>query len=310
MIGRRAFLQATVLGVLAPLRGSGESRAADLPRIGVLGDAPLPWLLHPAAALVEYRWAEGDLDRLPVLAAELATRTHVLVAIGRRAAEAVRRASLRVPAVFVVSGDPVSQGLVGTLDERRGVMTGVTVVPESYLVSERVRLLHRVLEERVNIGVIARAENPAHARAVAITEAVAASVGLGVRPVEADEGVQPAAAFAALLSAGVGGIVVLPDPTFARRAAAFAALAADVRVPVMYGGRAFVDAGGLMSYHAELGAVYQRVTEIVARILSGTAPGQIPVEAAAPPQLVVNLRAASALRMPRALTSAADTIVG
>lgn len=315
MIDRRAFIHGAALTVLAaPLLA--EARPVTVrrtPRIGVLGDVNLvPWTVRTSAAAIECRWAEGRRDRLPALAADLVNLgVDVIVAAGAGPARAARNATLTIPIVFVAGGDPVEEGLVASLTRPGGNVTGLLVPSEAEIASQRLRWLARAVPGVGRVGVLANPDNSSSAGALGSLRATA-SQAVELRSFEARSTEEIDRAFAAMRVAEIDGLLVLPDALFAMHGRRLVDLAADSRLPALYGARSFADTGGLMALHGDTAEVIQRTAAIVLRILGGTPPATLPVEPLTHLALTINLDAARTLRLalPPSLLARADTVIG
>jgi putative ABC transport system substrate-binding protein len=297
-------------GVPGPLLA--DSPQAGKPhRIGFLGNAtpaleanlvgPFREGLHEFGyvegrnLLIEYRWAEGNYDRLPLLIGELlAAKVEVIVTAGTPATLAVKKATASVPLVMIAVGDPVGTGIVPSLARPGGNVTGLTSIsPE--LDGKRLELLRAVAPGISHIAVLWNSASPLQVVGERRTHAAAAALrikvlSLGVRNEDSLE-----KAFAEMRRQRPDGLLVLADRLFLYHRERIMKFAAEQRLPGVHAYRELVEAGGLMSFGPSYEAMHRRAAYFVDRILKGAHPGDLPVERPATFELVVNLRAASAL---------------
>jgi putative ABC transport system substrate-binding protein len=259
---------------------------------------------------IEYRWAEGQPDRLPGLTSELIQRgVDVIAALGE-SGPAAKAASASIPIVFGSGGDPVEMGLVASLNRPGGNVTGVTFLTAN-LGAKRLGLLRELVP---SAEVVALLVGPTTSVArVQIRDAQDAARGLGQRLVVLDGGSDEKieAAFAALVPQHVRALLVGSDPFFDTRRDRLVALAAQYRVPAIYQFRAYAVAGGLMSYGTSITDMYQLVGLYVGRILKGEKPAELPVMQVTRFELVLNLKTAKMLdiKISDNLLSLADEVI-
>ncbi len=318
---RRRFLAAASMLPLALL--AARAQGAKTPRIGVLW--PLSdndtldafrlglrdvGLVEGRNVLVEYRFAHGKDELLPRLAAELvALEVDVLVTYGVTAARVAMRASASIPIVNGSMSDPVAAGLVASLAKPGGNLTGLTSrSPE--LASKRLELIRELVPGVTRVGVLTTAGRTA-GLALEETERAARLLGLAMHVAQVRGAEELANAFAAAVSAGAGALLVLPDLMFNEHRGKIVALAAEHRLPAAYYSREFPDSGGLMSYASSFGDQFRRAAVYVDRILKGAKPGDLPIEAPAKFELVINLKASKAigLAIPRSILLRADKVI-
>jgi putative ABC transport system substrate-binding protein len=259
---------------------------------------------------IEYRWAEGDYDRLPALAADLVGRkVDVIVASGINAALAAKNVTSRIPIVFV-AGDPVAVGLVASFARPGGNVTGVsTMAPE--MISKRLELLSELVPQA---GVIAVLINPTFLYTepmVRDLQEAARTKGLQLFIVQASTESEIDAAFASLIQKRASALVVGADVFFLSRREQLAALAERHAVPAIYQAREFAVAGGLISYGPSLTALNRQVGLYVGKILNGAKPADLPVQQPTTFELVVNLKTANALGLtvPPSILARADEVI-
>ena len=260
---------------------------------------------------IEYRWAEGRFELLPELAADLVQRgAAVIVAGGIGSALGVRKASATMPLVFLAGDDPVKFGLVASLNRPGGLATGVAWLT-SEIFAKRLDLVRALVPQARAIGVLVNPKSPEVAPQLAEIEAAARTLGRPLRIGEASTDAQFAPAFAGLVAGGVDALVVSNDAFFNGRRERIIALAEQHRLPTLYDRREYAVAGGLMSYGTSYAAAYREIGLYAGRILKGTQPADLPIEQATRFELVINLKAASALGLsiPDRLLALADEVI-
>jgi ABC-type uncharacterized transport system substrate-binding protein len=258
---------------------------------------------------VEYRWAEGQLDRVPGLAAELVQhRVDAIVAVGGSDLEVVRSIKT-IPIVFNAGADPVDAGLVSSLNRPTGNATGVTAFYYA-LETKRLEIL-RELDRGKMVGVFMRTNAPsADVRAKDVQRA-ALALGMQVQIFHVDSAREIDLAFEALVKSKVGALLVSADPFFNSRRDQLVALSTKYKIPALFHSREFALAGGLMSYGASIADAYKQIGIYVGRILKGTKPSELPVQQSALVELVVNLKTAKTLGVdvPTAILLRADEVI-
>jgi|SRR5689334_366762 len=245
---------------------------------------------------VEYRWAEGQPDRLPELAADLVRRqVAVIVATGAFSpALAAKAKTSTIPIVFTGGGDPVKLGLVASLARPGGNATGIVSISVALNV-KRLELLRDLVPKSPSIGVLFNPTYPDSDTQLSNIGEAARAVGRQIRIVGASSENELARAFATLAQARAGALFVVPDPLFTSARTQLVALAARYAIPASYAFRDFVEAGGLMSYGANLADVHRQAGVYVGRILNGAKPADLPVAEPTKFDLVINSTAAKAL---------------
>jgi putative ABC transport system substrate-binding protein len=261
---------------------------------------------------IEYRWANGDYQRLPALASEFAKRgVNVVVAVGGApSALAAKAATATIPVVFLIGDDPAKIGLVTSFNRPGGNVTGVTLVTTD-LGAKRLGLLYEFVP---NAGVSAFLLNPNFQEAAPQAEtmrAAAHSLGRRLLVLRASTEREIASSFTTLSRDRVGALVVQNDPFFDSQRNQLVALAARNAIPAIYHIREFPAAGGLMSYGASLVGAYRQVGNYAGRILKGTNPADLPVEQPTKFETVINLKTAKALgiTIPQSLLLRADEAI-
>ena len=246
---------------------------------------------------VEYRYAEGELDRLPSLVADLVRRqVAIIVTTGSvQGALAAKAATTTIPIVFTTGGDPVREGLVRSLNRPGGNLTGVTT-SFGEAASKRLGLLREISPKVAIIGVLVNPNDSVPANNEANDMRTAArSVGQRIEILQAGTERDIDKVFASLIGLRVDALLVAPHALFATQANQLVALAARHAIPTLYCRREFVDAGGLMSYGSNLADALRVVGVYAARILKGEKPGDLPVQQPTKFELVINLKTAKAL---------------
>ena len=261
---------------------------------------------------IEYRWAGGQNDRLPELAADLVQRqVAVLVAVSSQPATlAAKAATGTIPIVFTWPGDPVAAGLVASLNRPGGNATGIGTLNDE-LAAKRLGLLRELVPKASPISVLF---NPADPSAEAMSrdlQARARALGVQLQLLYAGTDRDIDEAFATLASKSGGAVLVNADPFFFIRRAQITALAARHAVPAVYYDREFAVSGGLMTYGTDLPSAWGQAGHYVARILKGEKPAELPVAQPTKFQLVINLKTAKALGLdlPSNLLFTADEVI-
>jgi putative ABC transport system substrate-binding protein len=260
---------------------------------------------------IEYRWAEGRHDRLPILANELAQR-HValIVAAASTVVLAAKQANPTIPIVFVLGDDPVRIGLAASYNRPGGNATGFTMFTLA-IVAKRMELMHELVPGTSPLAVLVNTNSAmAHIEA-AKAQATGHALGREVRSVNVTGEADFAAAYAATADMQAGGLLVTSDPFLTNRREQLVALAARHKLPANYPFRSFADAGGLVSYGASLRDAYRQIGRYVARILNGEKPGDLPIQQPTKFELVINLKTAKALGLtvPPTLFARADEVI-
>ncbi|HEY3066058.1 MAG TPA: ABC transporter substrate-binding protein [Methylomirabilota bacterium] len=259
--------------------------------------------------VIEARWGEGQLDRLPALAAELVNaKVDVIVTAAAPAARAARDATKTVPIVMVDPGDPVGAGLVASLAKPGGNITGLSSATPD-VVGKQVQVLKEAIPSLANLAFVSNAAVPAGAIALKEVETAARSIGARVHVV----GVRDPGEFESV--AGIvkdhTALVVFPDPlTFTHRRRLME-LALQHRFPVVSGSREFVEAGGLIAYGPSFADMFRRAAGYVVKILRGTKAADLPVEQPTTFELVINMKTARALgvTIPPSMLARADQVI-
>lgn len=261
---------------------------------------------------IEYRWADGQYDRVPALAADLVRRgvAAIVTSGGDNPALAVKATTATIPLVFIIGSDPVELGLVASLARPGGNATGVNIFTIEVL-EKRLGLLVDLIPSASSIAYLV---NPSFAPADASakkTEAAARAIGKQFVVYHARNESEIDAAFTTMAQRRPGALLVGSDPFFNSRRAQIAALALRHAIPAIYEWREFAQAGGLMSYGTSLPEAYRQQGIYAGRILKGEKPGELPVMQLSKFELVINLTTAKALglTLPAGLLSIADEVI-
>jgi putative tryptophan/tyrosine transport system substrate-binding protein len=327
-VRRREFI--TLLGgAAAAWPFAARAQQPAMPVIGFLGSAsPDRWAsrihaFHQGLSeigytegrnlAIEYRWAEGQNERLGQLAAELVSRQVAVIVVpgSTPAALAAKGATTTIPIVFEVASDPVEIGLVASLARPGGNITGVTSL-NAEVQPKRLELLHELVPSASVVGLLINPSNPALAEpATKNLDAAARNLGLKMHVLHASGDRDLDGIFATLLQLRAGGLVVGADPFFTSRLEQLATLALRHAVPTVYQFREFTAAGGLMSYGGSLTDTFRGVGVYTGRILRGDKPAELPVQQTTKVELFLNLRTAKALglEVPRTLVARADEVI-
>ena len=327
MISRRTFLAAVAGGFLAAPRAAGAQQAGKAYRVGFLGNSTAalesnlvePWreglrelgYVEGRDLVIEYRWAEGEYDRFPMLIAELvALEVEVIVTAGTPAALAVKRATTTIPLVMVAVGDPVGTGLVASLARPGGNLTGlVSIAPD--LEGKRLELLREVVPKLSKVSFLVNPANAFHVASEKQARAAARTLQLKVHFVGVRAEPEFDHAFDAIRKERSGAVIMLADRLFLHHRARIVDFAARNRLPAMYAYTELVDAGGLMSFGPSYPGMHKRAAYFVDRILKGARPADLPMEQPSKFELVMNLKTARALGLtiPPSLRLRVDRVI-
>jgi ABC-type uncharacterized transport system substrate-binding protein len=329
-VRRRAFLTG-LGGVLAAPLADQAQQAGKVARIGlvstdVIGNRHLIEAFRQGLRdlgyvegrnlMIEYRSAEGKLDRFPALAIGLvALKVDVIVATNTQAALAARQATATIPIVFAGPADPVSSGLVTSLSRPGGNLTGLSSIPAPQLVGKPLELLTQAVPGRTRFAALWHRDYPEHTQQDILGAVEAAARALGVHRlqfVEAHGGPENfPRAFAEMIAARAEALTVLTSVLFISERRRLVDLAAKHRLPAVYVVRDFVDDGGLMSYGPLWIDLFRRAAIYVDKILKGMSPSELPVEQPTKFEFVINLKTAKALglTLPPSLLARADQVI-
>ena len=261
---------------------------------------------------IEYRWAENEPERLPVLAADLVRRqVKVIAAIGTPAVMAAATATTTIPIVFGVPEDPVKLGLVASLARPGGNATGINFF-SAELAAKRLELLRELVPTAQRVAVLLNPAEPTIAAAnLRDAEAAASAVAVQIRVFNASTIAEIDTAFAALASERSDALFISSGPMFTNRRVQIAHLATRYAIPAIGSPRVFPEAGGLMSYSASIGDAWRQVGVYTGRILKGAKPSDLPVVQSTKFELVINTSTARmlGLTVPDKLLVAADEVI-
>jgi putative ABC transport system substrate-binding protein len=260
---------------------------------------------------IEYRWAEGQTDRLPALAADLVRRpVVVIVAPDSASALAAKAASMTIPVIFLIGGDPVKLGLVATFNRPGGNITGVSVLFNT-LVAKQLETLHEAVPQADLIGLLVNPTNPNAESDTRGVQAAANVLGQKLVVVKGSTESDLETVFVTLVQQRTGALVVSADPFFVSRLNKLVELAVHQTLPAIYPMRDFVTAGGLMSYGTSLADGYRQVGVYAGRILNGEKPADLPVQQSTKVEFIINLKTAKALgvTVPLSLLGRADEVI-
>lgn len=321
----RGLILILIVGLLTvPL--TPEAQAPKIPRIGFLGSSgdrakirlgALEQALRELGYVdgktinIEPRYASGDFDKLPALAAEL-VRLHVdlIVAEGAPAALAAKRATATIPIVMGNAADPVGTGLVASLTRPGGNVTGLSDFNEG-VVTKRLELLRDIVGPVSRVAVLWNPTNPTNPLQMKEIETAARSMSVALLslPVKTPEDIDRA--FDAMRKERLDGLLTVGDPMLGTHRRKMADLAVRNRVPSIHGTSEYVDAGGLVSYGTNFNDLYRRAAVYVDRILKGAKPADLPVEQPTTFELIVNLKAARqiGLAIPQSILYRADRLL-
>jgi ABC-type uncharacterized transport system substrate-binding protein len=331
---RRRFLLTSLAGAVAvPLTaGAQAQRAGRVYRLGAL--LPTTAITDRSSAgtvnftlnalrelgyvegqnlILEVRYAEGRLNRLPELARELVRLgVDIIVAVSDLAVEAAREATTTIPIVMFSSWarDPISAGWVASLAHPGGNVTGVLIAAEGTLAGKRLELIKEAVPRAMRIALLAATTSTSSSVQVQEAQKAAASLGVKVVVVEARDGDYDPA-FRTMLAERADALFVLASPFFFRDRKRIIELAGTHRLPAIYEWREQADDGGLVAYGSSLSRLGRRVAVFVDRIFNGAKPAEMPIEQPTKFELVINLKTAKALglRIPPSLLGRADQVI-
>jgi putative ABC transport system substrate-binding protein len=322
---RRSFI--TLLGAAAawPLAARAQ-QAAKVARIGHLDLGPASARASRIEALraglrdlgyvegknivIEFRWAER-VEQLPELAAELVRmNVDIIFAPSSTMVEPARQATKTIPIVFANHADPIGSGHVASLPRPGGNITGLSMLLTD-LVAKELEILAQAIPHATRIGVLWNPTTPSHQLALPAVETAGEKLGVRLVVVPARTADDFEGAFSTMSQAEVAGLLVVASPLFTIQRAPLAELALKHRLPEMVGTREEAEAGGLMSYGADLNDLVRRAALYIDKILKGEKPADMPVEQASKYQLVINLKTAKALGLtvPPTLLARADEVI-
>ena len=305
-----AHAQQSAMQVIGFLSGRSEVEAANDLRAFYRGLNEAGYIATKNVA-VEYRWADGDYDRLPTLTTELVQRKVSVIAAGGLApALAAKAATSTIPIVFVVGDDPVRAGLVLSLNRPDSNLTGIALTAGP-LPSKRLELVHELIPTAKTVGVLINPNNAVAEEDALIVQLAAHTMGLQlvIARATAEKDFEPV--FATLAQAQIGALLVNTDAFFTSRRDLLVAHAKRYSIPAIYAFRHYSAAGGLMSYGPSLSEAYRDVGRYTGRVLKGARPVELPVEQATKFELVINVKTAHTLGLtiPPTLLARADELI-
>jgi putative ABC transport system substrate-binding protein len=323
---RRAFIK--LLGGAAAWPLAARAQQPAMPVIGFMSTLSPESISEPVAGfhqglkeagyverqnvVIEYRWAQGQYNRLPELAADLVRRrVAVIVASGGDPSPQIAKAATQtIPIVFGMFGDPVREGLVDSLSRPGGNATGVTIFGPA-AVTKRLQLLHDLVPKHAVIAFLMNPNNPNGSIEMEAAQTAATSLGRQVVVFSASSETELEAAFARMVQQQIGALLGASDPFLFNRRDQIVSLAARHAVPAIYYLRDFAHAGGLMAYGNSLTDMYRLVGVYVGRILKGEKPSDLPVVQSSKFEFVINLQTARALGIdvPNSMQLVADEVI-
>jgi putative tryptophan/tyrosine transport system substrate-binding protein len=322
---RREFVAG--LGIAATLPLPARAQKLTLPVIGMLGAPSAATYVQNVAAVhqglneagyidgtnvtIEYRWADGQYDRLPMLASELVEKgVAIIITIGGAPSTiAARNATSTIPIVFTMTADPVRLGLVASLNRPGGNITGVAILGVA-LEAKRLEILHELVPAAKLIAVLINPKNPQAEIQTIELAAASRTVGQEIILLEASNNQEIDTAFEVLADRGAGAVIIGQDTFFTSQPAQFAALAKRYAKPTISPWREHVSAGMLISYGASIADGYRQAGVYAGRVLKGDKPANLPIVQPTKFEMVINLRTAKALgvTVPPSLLAQSDEV--
>jgi len=323
---RREFI--TLLGGAAAWPLAAHAQQQPMPVVGVLNGASPSALIaaflqglreagfvEHQNVVIEYRYARGDYERLPALAADLvALRVNLIIAAGTPAVRVAKTASVKampaIPVVFAMASDPVAERFVASLSQPGGNMTGITSIGGA-LAPKRLDLMREFLRNDATIAILINPSNPLANAERKDTEAAAHAIGQRLEVLSASNEDEINQAFASLKQRRVGALIIAADVFYYSQMQRLATLAAQHAVPTIGPLRDFATEGGLLSYGASIQEVNRQAGIVAGKVLKGARPADLPVQQPTKFELVVNLKTAKALGLtvPDKLLAVADEVI-
>jgi putative ABC transport system substrate-binding protein len=323
---RREFI--TVVGSAMAWRRMAQAQQPAVPMIGFLGAPSSASYAQNAAAIrrglseagyvegrnvtIEYRWADGQYDRLPALASELVgKRVAAIVAIGGAPSViAAKNATSTIPIVFTMTADPVQLGLVTSFNRPGGNITGIAILGVA-LEAKRLEMLHELVPTAKLIGVVVNPKNPQFEIQTDELAAASRSTGQEILVLKASTNSEIDDAFATLADRRAGAVIIGQDTFFTSQPIQFAALAKRYAIPAISPWREHVSAGILLSYGANITDAYRQAGNYTGRVLKGERPAELPIMQPTKFELVINLKTAKTLgvEIPPMLLSTAEEVI-
>jgi putative tryptophan/tyrosine transport system substrate-binding protein len=325
MIGRRDFI--TLIGGAAAWPLAVRAQQPAVPVIGFLHFRSPDDIANLLAAFrrglaqngyvegqtvtINYRWADGQYDRLGAMAAELARQpVAVLVAGAEPAVLAAKAATSTIPIVFSIGSDPVELRLVASYNRPGGNVTGINMLTTT-LEAKRLGLLHQLVPQATTLGVLLHTDYPTAERQLRDVQTAVHAANLQIHVLRVSNDREIETAFETIARQHIGALTVVGSTFFDARREQLVALAARHAVPTMYQFREYVTAGGLMSYGTDLADVYRQVGIYTGRVLKGSKPADLPILQPTKFEFVINLKTAKALGLasPPGLLAIADEVI-
>ena len=309
---RRDFIRLLgSVGLWQPL--AAVAQASAVPVIGLLGTSSGDKSVHMTRALrsglneagfidgnlgIEYRWAHDNYDSLPALMADLVKRQVAgVVTMGAEpSALAAKETTNEIPIVFVINGDPVSIGLVDSINRPGGNVTGMSLM-SSTLEAKRLELLRELIPKGTKVAVLVNPDYPDTDFQLGSVETAASDVGQEIYVLNARTELEINTAFMTIAERQAGALLVAADPLFYRSHDQLISLATRLKLPAIYESREFAVSGGLISYGASVAAAYHGAGIYVGKILKGAKPADLPVQLPTKFELVINLKTAKAIAL-------------
>jgi len=326
---RRDFIKVVAGSTAAAWPLAARAQTPSMPVIGCLdvgspdGTAPIfaafrkglevTGQLEGRNVAIKYRWADGQTDRLPELAADLVRQKVSVIATpgSTAAALAAKATTTTIPIIFAIGADPVAAGLVPSLNRPGGNITGVATL-NAEVGPKRLEMLHQVVPAATIVALLVNQTNPVISEPLSRdAQAAARTLGIRLHILRASNDAEIEAAFAALDGLQAGGLVIGSDQFFNSRSGQLATLALHHSLPAIYQYRVFTGAGGLISYGASLTEAFQLAGVYAGRVLNGEKPADLPVQQSTKVELSINLKTAKALGLaiPQSLLVAADELI-
>jgi putative ABC transport system substrate-binding protein len=329
MITRRELLIALGAGALAAPIASFAQQQGKVWRVGFLSPRPRPASLDSDVfgaflqgmrelgyverknLMIEWRFADGKIERLPELAAELVRlKVDVIVTAGLQAPSAAQKATTTIPIVMGTSSDPVGSGFVASLAHPKGNITGLSSIT-SELSPKHLEMLLSMVPKVSRVAVLMNPTNSSHAMVLKNVQAAAQRSGITILPLEAGTPHEIENTFSMLIQKKAAAVIVVRDSLFNQQVHELATLAIKYRMPSIHGVKEYVEAGGLMSYGPSLTDNFRRAATYVDKIFKGAKPGDLPVEQPTKFELFINRKTAKALGLtiPQSLLVSADKVI-
>jgi len=325
--GRLPFVVTITLIILAAAFTADAQQPTKIPRIGFLNAASPSAILARYEAfrqglrergyvegkniVIEYRYAEGKLDRLQELAAELVRlKVDVIVTAGPSATRSAKEATVTIPIVMAFDYDPVGSGAIANLARPGGNITGLSALyPE--MSGKRLELLKEVVPKLSRVAILGSSTQPGNAQALKHMELAAGALGVQLQYLEVRAPKDIETAFRAATKGRADAVLVLTSPVLVSQRTQLADLAVRSRVPARYQASEYVEAGGLMTYGVNVADLHRRAATYVDKILKGRKPADLPVEQPTKFELIINLKAAKqiGLTIPLNVLARADKVI-